>query len=776
MPETKKRLILANGERYVLPVKKAHGGHPTEYPRSYEEARNRVKQDVGMALEQFNALPVQKRMKNEAVLCLRLHPDMTAKSFDPTTIFADVPELENVGSRNYRVAADEIARTSRVKRQLEKEITEVTGRLVFVRSSDAGFRRLLTVLDKSERSLTDAFRKEIQSVEKFNLLSPEEQLFAFMQDYKDWKEGRVEIVLHPSKHTEAEQTHFLRELFREAGVDGGRPKMAFYPDGPLFISCHLNRKALQAIAGANPLRTAQPLVFGKLEPIRSASGFPTPPPPDGDMRSTIKVGMFDGGVDLTHPLFKGHVEEDQGLSSKTPSSADYVEHGTAVAGAMLYGPLNNHDVKKPLPSPPVQVVSIRVLPTSNLKDIDLYESIDLIESAVPVRKDIKVYNISFGPRGPILDDSISRFTYALDYLAVNHKVTFCVAVGNDGDAGPGLCRIQAPSDIANGLGVGAFSIRKGNAVHASYSCHGPGRECAKIKPDIVAFGGCDETPIQLVAVTPEVKAFSQGTSFASPIVASLCSQAAESFDRSTALLGRALVVHTAKHPGGVPDHFLGHGIVSDNLDSVLQCDAKEVTIIFQGAIPAAKMVRLPVMLPPGLVTEGTVRVKWTVAALPPVAPNHPFDYTTMCIEDTFYPDSEVFNYSSSSRADKPCRLHNRRDAAEIKRLLGLKWSKSALPVSGSGNQYKTESEQRSNYKWESIVRHEKSKRAVNVHEPMLVLHAIPRHNTLGSLDYVAIVTVEATKFSGDLYSEVIRQFPALQPVRLRTEAELRIRI
>ncbi len=332
MPEVQRRLILANGEKYAKPVEKTHAGRPPEYPRSYEAARDLMKREVSTALDQFNNLPSRKRMKNEAVFCLRLHPDMTAKSYDPRFIFAEVTELENVGSRNYRVAASEIARTARVKRQLEKEITEVTGRLIFVRSNDAGFRRLLTVLDKPERSLTDAFRKEIQTFEKFNLLSQAEQLSAFVQDYAEWQEGRVEIILHPSRHTEVEQTHFLKELFRESGV-ACKPRVASYPNGPLFISCHLNRKSLEAIAGANPLRTAQPLVFGGFESIRSTSGFPTPPPPVDDTRSTIKVGMFDGGVDVKHPLLKGRVEEDLGLSAKTPGTADGVAHGTAVAGA-----------------------------------------------------------------------------------------------------------------------------------------------------------------------------------------------------------------------------------------------------------------------------------------------------------------------------------------------------------------------------------------------------------------------------------------------------------
>src|SRR5206468_5491868 len=117
----------------------------------------------------------------------------------------------------------------------------------------------------------------------------------------------------------------------------------------------------------------------------------------------------------------------------TEPDADSIAHGTAVAGAILHGPLNDVDSKTPLPSPPVSVVSFRVLPTSDPADIDLYEAIDVVERVVPARKDLTVYNLSFGPRGPILDDTISRFTYALDSLAAAHKVTFLVAVANGGE-------------------------------------------------------------------------------------------------------------------------------------------------------------------------------------------------------------------------------------------------------------------------------------------------------------------------------------------------------
>lgn len=778
MPESMRRLILANGERYVEPIQKTQGFGKSELPREYGEARSHVMREIGNALEHFSALPARKRLKDEAVLCLRLHPDMMAKSYDPQSIFDLVPELENVGSRNYLVATEQVAKTKRIKKQLENQLLEVTGRLVFVRSSDAGFRRLLRVLDQEESSLPVLFRREISTIEKFDLLSPDEQLAAFQHDWKDWKEGRVEIVLHPSRHSESEQTHFLSNLFHEHNVVCGRPNIAYYEKGPLFISCHLTRKALDAISGANPLRTAQPLMFGGFETLRSSKGFSTPFPPNVTTRSIIKVGMFDGGVDVTHPLLQGHAEEDVGLSIKTKPWAEGIAHGTAVAGSLLYGPLNDYDTAQPLPAPPVSVVSFRVLPTSNPTDIDLYEAVDIIEAAVPSRKDIKVYNISVGPRGPILDDTISRFTYALDLLAATHKVTFCVAVGNDGEEGPGLNRVQSPSDLVNGLGVGAYTERKSVKVHAPYSCQGPGRECAKLKPDVVAFGGCDQNPIHLISVSPGEKALSYGTSFSSPITASLCSQAAESFDRSTALLGRTLLIHTAEHPNGKPDHLLGHGIVSDDIDELLQCDEKTVTIVFQGDLPARKSVKLPILLPPNLVMTGTVTVRWTVAALPPVAPNHPFDYTAMCIEDTFYPNNHVFTYSPRDimSTEKPCKLHTHNDAVDIKKLLARGWKKSALPVSDSGNKYQTEGERRSKYKWETIVRRETSKRATSLDEPFLVLHTIPRHGVSSRLDYVAIVTIAAPKFSGDLYDAVVKRFTALQQVRVRTQTELRVRI
>lgn len=573
--------------------------------------------------------------------------------------------------------------------------------------------------------------------------------------------------------------YFLAQIPGSTSVPWQSTRVASYPDGPTFISCRITKAALNAIAGANPLRAAHPLIFSGLEDLRNAPTAPAPKPPATSTRSTIKIGMFDGGVDQNHPLLKGHVEQDESLSIKSKPNSNMVAHGTAVAGSLLYGALNGYNSEASLPPPGVFVTSIRALPTSDPNDIDLYECIDVIEAAVPARPDLIFYNLSFGPRGPILEDTISRFTYSLDRLAAAHKVGFCVAVGNDGEAGQTLNRIQAPADLVNGFGVGAYTKRDGKDVHAEYSCRGPGRECGKIKPDLVAFGGCSQHPMHLVSVNATRKLLAWGTSFASPLAASLGGQATQSFERGTSLLARALLVHVAKHPSKDPDHLLGHGIVPTSLDDVLRCENNEVTIIFQGSIEPTKRVRLPILLPAETKLTGKVKVAWTVAALPGITPNHPSDYTSCCIEDTFYPNSKVYKFSKKESGKLLTKTkHIEKDAAEIAELKKNKWKQADMPTSESGNRYpKGEDERRAHdFKWEPIVRHSVSKNADSIFDPFLILHAIPRNGAKELLDYAAVVTISAPKFNGDLYDLVIRRFTALQPIRLRTEAELRVRI
>lgn len=774
MADGQRRLILGNGEKYFETVKKTPSGRSPEPPRSFDAARDLVKTEVNAALAGFVALPAAKKLKDEAVFCLRLHPDATAKSYDPVAIFSEVPELRNVGSRYYAVDADAVAQTGRIEKLREKDQSEVKGRLVFVQGPPEGFERLLRHLDRPIDRLKQQFRDEIQRIEKFDTLDETEQVLGFPAD---WKEGRVELVLHPTRYSGEDQDTFLRELFAEAKVDAERARVRRYPNGPTFISCRVNRRSLAALSGTNPLRAAHPLSFRDLTDVRSAPTATAPKPSTSTTRSTIKIGMFDGGIDPTVPLLQGHVEEDLSLAISTPPAAKGVAHGTAVAGALLYGPLNGLTATDRVPTPPVFVVSIRALPTSNPKDVDLYEAIDVVERAVSARNDIKVFNLSFGPRGPIDDDPVSRFTYVLDDLAYQHKVTFYVAVGNDGNV-DGLDRIQAPADLVHGVGVGAFTKNGNDHIHAPYSCKGPGRECGKIKPDLVAFGGCENTPIHLASTVSGQKALTWGTSFASPVAARLGGQACHTFDRSSALLGRALLIHTATHPAGSPDHLLGHGCVLSAIDDVLFCDDNTVTVVFQGDIHPTNIVKLPIPWPRAAVIPGKVDITWTIAGLPPVSPNHPGDYTSCCLEETFYPHSKKYRFTAPKESPgKPRPLHLDDDAKTVQDLLKSGWKQSAFPLSESGNQYKSEDERRAlDCKWEPVVRRTITKYAKSILDPFMTIHAIGRNGASDRFDYVVVVTLRATNYSGDLYTDIRTSFPALVPIRVRSETEIRVPI
>ncbi len=211
----------------------------------------------------------------------------------------------------------------------------------------------------------------------------------------------------------------------------------------------------------NPLRAIHPLGRVGITPVRMISGGTAPRLIKSDKRSMIKVGVFDGGADESIPLLKGHVSAIECVS--TAPEADYLSHGSAVCGVVLHGNLAVKGKTDILPLPCVSVESFRVLPIQDQNDFELYEAIDAIESIVSRRSDIKLNNLSFGPVGAIVDDSINRFTYVLDRLTYDipeNEVNplFCVAVGNDGELVDPVNRIQSPSDLVNGLSIGACAV------------------------------------------------------------------------------------------------------------------------------------------------------------------------------------------------------------------------------------------------------------------------------------------------------------------------------
>ena len=146
-----KRLILAYGEKYTEPVYKKGSGREPELPRTYDEARSLVKQQLSLALQEVATILPSRRIPDEMFLCLRIHPDFIPKSYEPQSIFTEVRQIEKVGSRNWYVNPKEVAQTRRVASQLAKQQDETVGRIIFVRGDETGFKSFLDRLDASDR-------------------------------------------------------------------------------------------------------------------------------------------------------------------------------------------------------------------------------------------------------------------------------------------------------------------------------------------------------------------------------------------------------------------------------------------------------------------------------------------------------------------------------------------------------------------------------------------------------------------------------------------------
>lgn len=744
--------ILGYGERMIEPIQRGTGGGEPNYPRTYEEARNLLHSQLATLQHDIVAIPEEKRMQ-DLVVTVRLNSKFLAKSYTPNTLFRD-SGFENVGSRKWIYSNGQETCYSK---------------LHFVKTNQNNLNQFKTLLEREGIRLSESFKKDVQKIEQISLLSPDELSLGFDAG---WREGKVELVLHPFGSEENEVVLKLKQLLIRNGVDQESLRIKNYHNGPTFISAYLTRKALAEISDFNPLRTVHPMKAQPFPEMRTFGHSPDAPIPiTATQKSRIKVGIFDGGIDPDNPLLKNFSSEGRAIG--TPVDHSGIKHGTAVAGAVLYGAFNNLPTGATVPQPTVSVESFRVLPTLNPADFELYEVIDIIEDIVPARHDIDVYNISLGPSGPILDDDISRFTYSLDELAWSHKKLFVIAVGNEGNLAEPLNRIQAPADMVNGLGIGAFAydFTTGEIIKASYSCVGQGREGCKVKPDILAFGGDSNTPIHLVSYDePDKKLLSAGTSFAAPIIAGKAGEILGRCDLFSPLVARGLLIHSAIHPTYV-DNNMGYGYLDQSVDEMLYCSDKQVTIVYSSSMRPTTLAKLPIPFPLNARDAGMIELSWTIAVLSKTNPLHVEDYTESAIEDTFYPNSRRYRFSSQNQN---VTKHLDNDQAEIAQLLAAGWRQGSLPITKSANSYQTEQARRGELKWDTIVRKWDRVRYSSLYNPFLVLHGMDRNNGIERMDYAVIITISAARYQGNLYEDILAEYQALQPIQIRNVNEILI--
>lgn len=755
------RPILGNGKEYVTPYQKKIGAPKKDTRPSYSEASKKLLSEISQVKEQINKTPQEYRME-EIVINLKMNVDYSSKSYHPRTLINQSDAIE-VGSKKW---TKKVISNGKEKNKIGKNI--------FLRINEEKLIYLENLLNQQEEQLLKGFIDDVRSIEEFYFDDHKEFVDIFGED---WIAGRTEIVIHPQDSLEGDVVERLLHLIDKYGGDSSKAKVRSYNPGPIFISAYLEKETLMKIMPFNPIRTVHPFEFRGLPRTRGAlTNFSLPLTNDSTQKSPITVGIFDGGVDENISLLKNYVVEHNPIS--TPKHPEYMQHGIGVAGAALFGDLSNYSSKNILPIPSVNIESFRVFPLSDPKDIDLYEVIDIIEKVVPQNPHIKVFNLSLGPYGPIEDDYVSRFTYVIDKLSEDNKRWFSIAVGNDGDMkDKDDCRIQAPSDSVNNIGVGAYSYSDSEIVRAPYSCIGDGREGGKVKPDILELGGCDKNPLHLIGVDGQNKWFAAGTSFAAPIIASKGAEVMGRCNTVDPLLSRVLLIHSAKHPKGKHDQEHGYGIVPKDIDEILGCTGNRVTVTYQGSIRPTKFAKLDIPFIDYLNYSGKIEVEWTIGIVTKTNSLNTEDYTLSCLEDTFYPNSNIYSLRPPKGSSK--NLHILNEKEEISRLQDLGWKMSKAPVADSRNKnkYRTEQERKSDFKWDTIMKRKVIfSKYEQLDQPYLVLHAMERGDNSGEfVNYSVAVSVKYCDYKGDAYRETLKTYNKLQALKVRNINEILVK-
>ncbi|HTV78246.1 MAG TPA: S8 family serine peptidase [Steroidobacteraceae bacterium] len=257
-------------------------------------------------------------------------------------------------------------------------------------------------------------------------------------------------------------------------------------------------------------------------PAATPASVPAPP------EVSLRVGLIDGGIDDSHPVFKDLSLQRHGCGGAAVPEA----HGTAVASLMVGRSGDFHGAA----------------PGAQLYAADVYcglasgGSVEAVAEALSwlVQERVAVINVSLvGPANATLA--------AVVHLVIERGCIIVAAVGNDGPAAPPLY----PASYPGVVGVTAVDAHRHVLIEAA---RGPQVRFAAPGADMVAA----KSPRGFDAV--------RGTSFAAPLVACLLAERHLQPDKADALRAIDELAHRAIAPGGrSPDRTYGYGVVGADL-------------------------------------------------------------------------------------------------------------------------------------------------------------------------------------------------------------------
>lgn len=774
MTEERERPLLAGGELLRRDVDRVAGGGPKFHPWSVDEARAALRPQVLAIAAASREIPDGLRGER-LVVETTIVPNYIAASYFPQRLF-EAADLVVLGSR---------PTVAPYRTQRGAERTQPTKTLILGSSA-----RSMSVLDRlaadDDPSRANARLQEgFRPLQTLRLPTVDETLKGTAGD-----SNLYEAVLHPgwdlatgrlvpaSDETFQKWVALVRSMQGEV-VERYRRMVG----GLTFVPVFLDDASLRNVAQFNPLRVLRPMP--KLRPIpatplRAVGGLPNPTPLAGAAPgSDDRVAVFDGGWDASC-RFTGPFVAVHDLTPEPPDPGD-VEHGSVVTAAALFGLV---DPGLALPQPPFYVDHYRVLPVPRADlDFDLNWVLDRILETVR-QSEHRVVNLSLGPFFSVDDNEPHRWTAELDQLAQERDVLFVSAVGNNGadDPAAGMNRVQVPSDMVNGLAVGACTDAGVGAAWARspFSAVGPGRQGARVKPTGLAFGGDGGTRGYVGLGRGGTWYEGHGTSFATPLVTrsfgSLLPIARST--GSVVNLLRAMSVHFAEPADdGVPVEEVGHGRFGLSLDDALECTSTSVTVLYQDAVRRGDVAGFEVPMPNG--ATGLVSVRWTLAFTSPVNPSDMAEYTLAGLDLQFRPHARKLTFTSVDGATTLV-VNVQEDRDRAIELLGQGYRPSENAATRSGNRVRiTEAARRDEGKWETIIHSRDRMRAASLLEPRLDLAYFARSGGLlreegvPDLDFTLLVTVDEPG-GVNLYDRIRQQYPMLVPLRLQLTPQVRV--
>ena len=368
------------------------------------------------------------------------------------------------------------------------------------------------------------------------------------------------------------------------------------------------------------------------------------------------VCIFDSGV-----IRDSKFLSDSIIGYEEPLGPAYnLGHGTMVASRIIYGNSLRDDVSKAKLIPDVKVLSVCIITKDDLGNKILPKTdqiIKVIRNTVERwHQKIKVYNLSMNfvyqssQRMMTIDENkVSPVAAEIDKLCKNFEVLFMLTTGNypfdikfpPSESYPSYflredTRICCPGEAMLALTVGSITDRENNGSMARrhlpspFTRKGPGFNQYR-KPDLVAPGGnytlnwksFDDLSVVGISGDGKHLAYSNGTSFAAPLISRLAAKIFSHIPNATPELVKALLIHSAKMTNSdildneMAENLMGNGL--PDADYLFFSTQWDQNYFFQGKIGYRKIIKLPFFVPSCLINrkvKGKLRIRFTLAFYP----------------------------------------------------------------------------------------------------------------------------------------------------------------